>query len=865
MSSSPTPPKQALRFLRWFCRDDYLEEIEGNLLELYNQQYEASPAKARQQFTWNVLRHFRPAFVRSFKLYQPANHRAMIRHNFLLTFRNFQRYKSTFLINLIGLSSGLACALLIFLWVNDELSVDKFHEKDDRLYQIMLNAEGPSGISTLEWTPGPLAQSLADEMPEVMYATAVFPPAVYTMPGVLSVDNIHIKADAKYADRNYFSIFSYDLIEGDKDQVLKDLNNIVISEELAIKLFNKTDDLVGNTLVWDQGEFSGNYLISGIFKEAPTNATMHFDVILNYELYQRKHPELTQWSYNDPSTYVVLKEQTQLATFTGKIVSLIKSKDSESRNTLFPRKYSDQHLYGNYENGKVSGGRIIYVRLFTMIATFILLIACINFMNLATARASRRFKELGIKKAVGARRSTLTAQYLGESMLIAFFSLLIAVLLVLLILPQFNQITSKQLTLVFDPMLIALLMGIILITGLVAGSYPAFYLSGFNPVRVLKGKAVVSSTSLWVRKSLVVFQFAISVILIISVLVVYKQVEYVQNKNLGYHKDNVIAFSSDNLEDESLETFLIEIKQIPGVVSTSAMRGDLISGDHNRTTGLSWEGLTPGDEVEFTDMKVYFNFFETLGIATVEGRTFSQDFSSESSKIVLNQTAIDQMGIESPVGKTINLWGEDKQIIGVVSDFHFESLYTEVKPCFFRLNSQPRNVLMKIRAGVEKETLAQLQDFYQDYKGISLEYQFLDEAYQTVYASEQRVSTLSRYFAGIAILISCLGLFGLAAFTAERRLKEIGIRKALGASAFSIVRLLSGDFTKMVLLAIVIALPVSYFIAARWLESFAFRIDLEWWYFVGAGLAALLIAWFTVGLQTIKAARVNPVECLRDE
>ena len=859
------PPHRALRFLRWFCRDDYLEEIEGNILELFEKQYEESPAKARQQFAWNVLRHFRLAFIRSFKMHYSQNTTAMLRHNFLMTFRNFKRYKSTFLINLIGLSSSLACALLIFLWVQDELSVDKFHEQDDRLYQVMLNAEGPSGITTLEWTPGPLAQSLAEEMPEVVYATAVFPPAAYTIPGVLSVDNTHIKADAKYAGRNYFNIFSYDLIEGDKDQVLKDLNNIVISDELAMKLFNKTDDLVGNTLVWDQGEFSGNYLISGIFKEAPANATVHFDVLLNYELYQRKHPELAQWSYNDPSTYVVLKEQTQLATFAGKIVSLIKSKDPESRNTLFPRKYSDQHLYGNYENGKVSGGRIIYVRLFTIIAIFILLIACINFMNLATARASRRFKELGIKKVVGARRSTLVAQYLGESMLIAFFSLLIAVLLVLLILPQFNQITGKQLTLVFDPVLIALLMGITLITGLVAGSYPAFYLSGFSPIRVLKGKAVVSSTSLWVRKSLVVFQFAISVILIISVLVVYKQMEYVQNKNLGYHKDNVITFSSDNLENESLETFLIEIKQIPGVVSTSAMRGDLISGDHNHTTGLSWEELTPGDEVEFTDMKVYFNFFETLGIATVEGRTFSQDFSSESSKIVLNQTAIDQMGIDNPVGKTVNLWGEDKQIIGVVGDFHFESLYTEVKPCFFRLNSQPRNVLMKIRAGAEKETLVHLQDFYQDYKGISLEYQFLDEAYQTLYASEQRVSTLSKYFTGIAILISCLGLFGLAAFTAERRLKEIGIRKVLGASDFGIVRLLSSDFTKMVVIAIVIALPLSYFIAQQWLASFAYRIDLAWWYFAGAGLVALLIAWFTVGLQTVKAARANPVQCLRDE
>ena len=865
MKKQSLPPQRPLRFLRWFCRDDYLEEIEGNLLELYERQYEASPTKARQQFAWNVLRHFHPAFIRSFKIHYTQNHRAMLRHNFLLTFRNFQRYKSTFLINLIGLSSGLACALLIFLWVQDELSVDKFHENDARLYQVMLNAETPSGIRTLEQTPDPLAQLLTEEMPEVTYVAPVFPPSTHSFHGVLSINNAHINADAKYVGRDYFNIFSYYLIQGDKNQVLKDLNAVVISDELAIKLFNTTDDVLGKILTWEQGEFSGSYLISGIFEKPPTNSSVQLDIVFNYALYQNKHPELTEWDYNMPSTYVVLKEHTKPGTFTDKITNLIKARAPESGNTLFLQKYSDQHLYGNYENGIVAGGRITYVRLFSIVAIFILLIACINFMNLSTARASSRYKEVGIKKSVGAYRSTLVIQYLGESLLIASVSLVASILLVALFLPQFNQVTEKQLSLSFDPILLLSLLGITLFTGLVAGSYPALYLSGFNPVSILKGKTSTSSASLSVRKGLVVFQFAISVVLIVSVLVVYQQMEYVQAKNLGYEKDNVITFSGDRLQGESLKTFLNEMKKIPGVVNTSAMKGDMTSSNHNHTTGLSWEGYVPGKEVEFTDLGIDFNFFETLGIEMAEGRSFSQNFSSESSKIVLNQAAIKSMGLRDPVGQTINLWGENKQIIGIVKDFHFESLYTEVKPCFFRLVPNAMNVLVKINSGTEKETLAQLQNFYQDYKGTSLEYQFLDEAYQTLYASEQRVSTLSRYFAGIAILISCLGLFGLAAFTAERRLKEIGIRKALGASDLSIVRLLSGDFTKMVLLAIAIALPVSYFLAARWLESFAFRIDLAWWYFAGAGLLALLIAWFTVGLQTVRAARVNPVECLRDE
>ena len=792
----------------------------------------------------------------------------MLRHNLLLTYRSFKRYRSSFFINLVGLSSGLACALLIYLWANDELSVDKFHQQDDQLYQVMLNAENPSGIRTLEYVPDPLTTLLAEEMPEVMHVASVFPPATYSFQGALSGnDTAYVNAEAKYATGDYFNIFSYHLIQGDKDQVLKSKNAVVISDELALKLFNTTNDIVGKTLLWEQGELTGTYLVSGVFEKMPTNASIQFDVVFSYEMYRDKHPEMVSWSYNAPSTYVVLQEQAKPGVFTDKIADLIKANDPNSRNTLTARKYSDQYLYGNYENGVIVGGRIDYVKLLAVVAIFILVIACINFMNLSTARASRRFKEIGIKKSVGAKRSTLTIQYLEESLMMGLISLFTAVLLVTLILPQFSQFTGKQLNLGVNVVLILSFLGITLFTGLIAGSYPALYLSGFNPVKILKGKVSTSPASLWVRKGLVVFQFAISVILIVSVLVVYRQVEYIQSKNLGYEKDNVITFSSKNLQQQDHETFFSEIGKIPGVLHVSAMSGGLISGDHNRTPGLSWSGQTPGEEVEFTDLPVDFNFFETMGMKIAGGRSFSRKFSSDSSTIILNQTAIKSMGLTDPVGQTINLWGEDKQIIGIVEDFHFESLYTEIKPCFFRLSpTNVSNILVRINGGVERETLAQLQEFYQDHNlGLTLEYQFLDESYQRLYASEQRVSMLSQYFAGITILISCLGLFGLAAFTAERRLKEIGIRKILGASDFGIVRLLSGDFTKIVLVAISIALPISYFVAQRWLQDFAFSIDLEWWYFAGAGGVALLIAWLSVSFQTIKAARVNPVECLKDE
>lgn len=794
----------------------------------------------------------------------------MLRHHLLLTYRNFQRFRSTFIINLIGLSTGLCCVLLIYLWVNDELQVDKFHEKDSQLYQVMENQDHAGDINTSPNTPDLLAQSMLEDIPEIEQAVTVYP-AEWFGKFRLSIDNAEgnksIEAEGQFVSPAFFDMFSYKLLQGDEKQVLEDKKGIVISEDLAMSLFGTTENVVGKSLEWHLLQFSQPAIVSGIFAGTPRQSSAQFDFALTFEAFNDIRPWDMNWGNTGPLTYISLQKNTDLSAFNDKIEQYIHNKDeSIDHRTLFVRPYADAYLYGNYEDGKQAGGRIEYVRLFSIIAIFILLIACINFMNLSTAKASRRVKEVGIKKAIGAGRSTLVFQYLSESIFMTLLSLLLAILLATLLMPQFNLITGKHLSFDFSIPLLISMLAITLITGLIAGSYPALYLSGFKPAVVLKGKLNSSVGEVWARKGLVVFQFSLSVILIVSVWVVYQQITFVQNKNLGFDKENLLSFPVEGEVANNIGTFVDELKRIPGVINASSMRQNVI-GNQSSTVGLSWPGKDPEEVVQFQNFSVNYDMIETLGLKLVDGRSFRPASIADTSAIIFNETAIKMMGLENPVGSTVNLWGEDRLIIGVVQDFHYESLHEKVKPIFFKLNqTEMMTVIARLKAGEEQQTLAQVQEFYKSFNpAYTFDYQFVDTDYQALYEAEQRVSTLSKYFAGLAILISCLGLFGLAAFTAERRLKEIGIRKILGSDNFGIVYLLSTDFTKMVLTAVVIALPLSYYLTQRWLQSFAFQIELAWWIFVGAGLIALFIAWFTVGIQTIKAARVNPVQCLKDE
>jgi putative ABC transport system permease protein len=788
----------------------------------------------------------------------------MFQHSLLLIYRNFKRFKSSFFINLVGLSTGLTCTLLIYLWVNDEMHVDKFFKNDDRLYQLLESQRNSSNnIRVTTSTPGLLAETLAAEMPEVEYA-AVVTPSDWFDKFNLSVGEKRFDASGQYASRNFFHVLSYDLILGDINQVLADKGSIVISETTAKNLFGSSESAMGKAILFQKEK---EFLVSGIFKDLPAQSSAQFDFIISFENYKDQVPNVLRWENAGPETFVLLKEGTDIEQFREKVKDVIKGKTEEGKHRdLIAVRYSDGYLHGKYENGKLAGGRIDYVILFSIIAFFILAIACINFMNLSTAKASRRIKEVGIKKAVGANRKTLVAQYMGESLLMSFISLLIAVLVVDLLLPQFNLITGKRLALQFDANLFIASFGIAFITGLIAGSYPALYLSGFNPATVLKGKFSTSLGELWARKGLVIFQFSISVIFIVCVLVVYKQIDFLQNKNLGYDKENVIYFPIEGALKKSRETFLSELRNIPGVVSASSIAQSMVGGGN--TADVEWEGKDPNDRTPFAIRPVNYDVMEMMGIKLKEGRFFQRD-RNDTLKLIFNQAAIDAMGMKDPVGKTISLGGpyNHLEIIGVIHNFHFESLHVPVKPMFFILGPDfTSQIVARIEPGKEAETIDRIGKFYKQFNPeFTFNYHFLNQDYEAQYRAEQRVSVLSRYFAVLAVLISCLGLFGLAAFTAERRLKEIGIRKVLGSSEWGIIYLLSSDFTKIVALSALIALPIGYLIINQWLNSFAYKIPLRWWYFAGSGMIALFIAWFTVGMQAFKASRVNPTNCLKEE
>jgi ABC-type antimicrobial peptide transport system permease subunit len=783
-------------------------------------------------------------------------------HSLKFSYRTIRKSPQFTILNLAGLSIGLACVFLIGLWIHDEKDTDRFHKNDQRLYQVMLNVKVVDKILTQPQTPGLLAPSFAKEMPEVEYAVSVQPGRGT---GVITVNDKHIKVKHQYAGKDFFKVFSFELLEGNTDNVLMANNAVLLSHELAMKLFNTTTGLVGKTIYW--GDETEPYSVSGIFKKPSSHSTLQFDLLFNYQLLLDKNKDnALNWHNSNPSTYLVMKDEIDINEFNAKIAGFIKSKSATTTTTPFVRKFSDAYLHDKYENGVLVGGRIEYVRLFSLIAVFILVIACVNFMNLSTARAAQRLKEVGIKKVVGASRGELIIQYLGESLFLSFMALLLAIAIVWLLLPAFNSITQKQLTIAPDMGMIVSILTVTFCTGLLAGSYPAFYLSGFKPVAVLKGKLKTAFAELWIRKGLVVFQFTISMIFIVFVMVVYKQMKLVQTIQLGYEKDNIISFRKEGKLRQNFQPFFSDILHEPGVVKVSSSSASLTGIKNGNTEHVDWQGKKADEMVLFWILDIDHEFMNVFDIKMKEGRRFSNVFGTDSAKLILNEAAVNAMGLKDAIGKTVSFWGTNYQVIGVTPDFHYESLYEKVKPVLIRYTPEGNNVFVKIAAANQQKTISRLAELYRQYnQGIPFEYSFVDEEYQAMYISEQRVEMLSKWFAFLAIFISCLGLFGLAAFTAQKRKKEIGIRKVIGASVGSIVNMLSGDLLKLVVISILIAFPLSWWLMNGWLNAFAYRVRIGGTVFIISGMSVVLISLLTISFQSLKAALGNPVDVLRSE
>lgn len=791
----------------------------------------------------------------------------MLRHNLLLFYRSALHFKSSFFINLIGLSTGLACTLLIYLWVQHELSVDKFHKKDNQLYQVMFNIVTPQNIQTLDITPVPLAAALAEEMPEVEQAVSIDDFSSWrNREGILSSGNKHIKVKGLHAGKDFFNVLSFNLIQGNKNQVLADKTNIVVSEELAKKMFGTPENAIGKNLEWKHESFEGTYRVSGVFVPHPHSSMPKFDVIFTIDVLVEKLSWAKEWTGNYCKTFLVLKKGTDITQFNKKIAGFLKERNSIlDKFPLFVQQYSAKYLYGNYENGIPVEGRVVYIRLFSIISVFILLIACINFINLSTAHASRRMKEVGIKKTLGVNRSTLTAQYLAESVIMALTSLLIAFVLVAVLLPKFNDITGKPLALNLDMNILLTSIGIAILTGIASGIYPAFYLSGFNAVAILKGKLDTSSREVLVRKGLVIFQYTLSVVFIVVFLVVNAQIKYAQTKDLGYNRNNIVSFRWHGNAEDRLNTFLLALKNLPDVENASNMSGNILNDIYGQS-GISWRGVDTDRDYQFKSPVVGYDFIKTLGINLAEGRSFSREYADESKSVIINEAARKMMGLENPVGKTLKFGDEERTIIGVVNNFIYGSLHNPVEPLIFRFDAMGKNIMVKMKSGIKAVAIEQVKKLYENFQPMyPFEFTFLDEDYRSLYDSENRLAVLSKFFTLLAILISCLGLYGLASFTAEKRRKEIGVRKVLGAGIPQIILLLSKDFLLLVLLAICIGLPISLLATNRWLEGFAFKAHINWWLYALAAIAAIIIALFAVSSQAIKAAVSNPVKSLRAE
>lgn len=787
----------------------------------------------------------------------------MLKNYFRVTVRNLFKNAVYSVINITGLAIGLVCSILILLWVADELSYDRFIPKNDRLYQVWVNADFDSKTNSWRSVPLPTYEAMKTADHNIVNTVV----CDWGFEHLLTVGEKGIYKRGYYVSEEFLEMFEFPLVQGDAASVLDDPSSIVISQSTAIALFGNEDPI--NKVI--RIDNSDDLKVSGVIEDVPGNSSFEFDILIPWKYRERVNEWVRDnkdnWGNYSFQVFIELNDAKNENVVEDNVKELLKENgqdDIERAFFLYPM--PRWRLYSTFENGKEKGGMIEYVQLFTVIAIAILIVACINFMNLATARSERRAKEVGIRKAVGSKRTELIFQFMGESILITMIAFIIALLLVFGTLPLYNQLVDKELFIDFtDPMTWWFSLAIITFTGLLSGSYPAFYLSSFRPAATLKGKISVGKNASLPRRILVVLQFGVAMVLMAGTVVIYQQIGMARERDLGYSQERLITVDFTDELRKNYEPLKNELLQSTAVESVTRSNSSITQVNSNNFLG--WPGKPEELRVIFSTITIDYDYAKTMGIRMLQGRDFSKDFASDSSAIIINKAALDLMQLEDPIGTELDLWGEQRKLIGVIDNVLMESLYREVKPLFMIMDDWGGVVTLRLKGGQDLQTsLNTVESILKKYNpAYPFDYQFMDEEFEKKFKTIELTQDLANIYAILTILITGLGIFGLAAYTAEQRTKEIGIRKVMGASVSHLISLISKDFTKLVIIAFVIAAPLSWWLLDNYLDRYPLRISLQWWIFPMTGVVALVFALLIVSNQALKAAKANPAHSLRNE
>lgn len=789
----------------------------------------------------------------------------MLRLNLKIALRNLWKNKGFSLINIGGLAIGLASCMVLLLYVAYEWSYDKQFKNHDKTYVVYQSVVASGKTFSWPWTPNVMANEVQEKIPGVKYASH----STYPRPNLITVGDKRLSSKVIFTDPNFVKILDYKFIKGNPAQVLNDINTIILTKSLAEKLFGN-EDPINKTVKFENQEV---LKVSAVIEDVPANSSIIFECILPWELFLKKEPwaKDSNWGNNMCLTLVQLQDNKFFTAANAAMEGIYKRNQKDNVAVALLHPLVKWHLYGDFENGKSIGGKIDQLKIFLLLAFCILLIACVNFMNLSTARSERRAKEVGVRKAIGSTRRSLISQFFLESLLITFISTALAFVLVEVSLPYFNNVLNIKLTIDYsNSEFWIILFALMVFTGFVAGSYPALYLSSFEPVKVLKGLKIKTDSSVSVRKVLVVGQFVFAACLIVCTAVIYQQLNYVKNKPIGYDQSNLIQIKIDGKMHEpgKLELLKTQLLKSGAVTNATLFSSDVTEGGNN-TTNIEWEGKNPKELISFNHRAIGYDFIETIGTKLISGRELSVKFKSDTNNVMLNEAAVKMMGLKQPIGATITFWGNKLTNVGVVKDFVVESAYQKVAPMIFYLDTHENATVILARLNPNQNISSSLATIDELVTQIEPNYpvnrKFVNESFEVKFQDEKLLGTLSNWFGGFAIFISCLGLLGLALFMAEQRKKEISIRKVLGASTGNILTLLNKDFIKLVAIANVIAIPIAYVVINKWLSAFEYRVSISFLPFALAITISVLIAVLTVSIQSIKVAKANPVDALKYE